>query len=158
MSYIAYLSSNLGYLLVEAPYNARWLTAVRTLIPSNARKVGKSGIYRFSMEYYQPVVQLCDFYFVQVVDLCKMGDRLPAPPADWEEAWARYQQVEPLKRTKSPEESSTDHHTLYVTQDAPQEVIQAAYRALAKLHHPDIGGNADVFKRINAAYRALGGK
>jgi curved DNA-binding protein CbpA len=44
---------------------------------------------------------------------------------------------------------------LAVARDAPPEVIQAAYRALAKVHHPDKGGNEDVFKAIQEAYATL---
>lgn len=44
---------------------------------------------------------------------------------------------------------------LAVARDAPPEVIQAAYRALAKVHHPDKGGNEDTFKAIQEAYSTL---
>lgn len=37
--------------------------------------------------------------------------------------------------------------------NAEQEVVEVAYRALAKKYHPDIvGGDGDEFKRIKAAY------
>ena len=32
---------------------------------------------------------------------------------------------------------------------------KAAYRALAKKHHPDVGGNAEKMVEINAAYEVL---
>lgn len=41
---------------------------------------------------------------------------------------------------------------------ASQEEIKKAFRALAKLHHPDLGGDAEVFKKITAAYAELTGK
>ena len=50
---------------------------------------------------------------------------------------------------------STDHATLYVTPDAPKEVIQAAYRALAKKFHPDLGGDTAIMEKINVAYSNL---
>jgi hypothetical protein len=34
-------------------------------------------------------------------------------------------------------------------------VIRSAYRALAKLHHPDLGGDPNLFRRIQAAYEVL---
>jgi hypothetical protein len=40
---------------------------------------------------------------------------------------------------------------LHVTPDAPPEVIEAAYRALAKTHHPDVGGSDSAMKRLNWA-------
>jgi hypothetical protein len=33
--------------------------------------------------------------------------------------------------------------------------IKRAYRRLAKAHHPDLGGDADAFHRLDAAYRLL---
>jgi DnaJ-class molecular chaperone len=47
------------------------------------------------------------------------------------------------------------HEVLFVTSNAPPEVVLAAYRALAKKHHPDHGGDEEKFKEIDAAYRKL---
>jgi hypothetical protein len=55
----------------------------------------------------------------------------------------------PLQGTANPFE------TLYVAENAPREVVHAAYRALARKFHPDIGGDEDEFKKIDAAYRAI---
>jgi hypothetical protein len=54
-----------------------------------------------------------------------------------------------------------DHYeVLGVTRDAPDEVVRAAYRALAAKHHPDrnpADPDAELrLKRINAAYQVLG--
>lgn len=48
--------------------------------------------------------------------------------------------------------------TLYVTADAPMPVIEAAYRALCKLWHPDISSDPDASERmkaINLAYQRV---
>jgi DnaJ-class molecular chaperone len=42
--------------------------------------------------------------------------------------------------------------TLYVAPDAPETVIKAVYRALAKATHPDTGGDHASMKALNAAY------
>jgi len=51
------------------------------------------------------------------------------------------------------------YNTLKVTQDAPIEVINAAYKALALLYHPDRNiGNADAvikMQEINVAFKVL---
>jgi curved DNA-binding protein CbpA len=50
----------------------------------------------------------------------------------------------------------TDHYrTLQVRRDASPEVIAAAYRRLMKDAHPDVGGDAERAKRLNAAYAVL---
>lgn len=48
---------------------------------------------------------------------------------------------------------------LGVKAEADKQAIINAYRALAKVHHPDAGGSADDFKRLREAYdRGLEGK
>lgn len=42
---------------------------------------------------------------------------------------------------------------LGVAQTASREDVQNAYRALARVHHPDAGGNADSFRRVVEAYK-----
>lgn len=41
---------------------------------------------------------------------------------------------------------------LGVAADADRAAIVNAYRSLAKVHHPDAGGNAADFQRLRAAY------
>lgn len=43
---------------------------------------------------------------------------------------------------------------LGVRKEATRVDIVNAYRALAKTHHPDVGGNADDFRRLRRAYEA----
>jgi DnaJ-domain-containing protein 1 len=51
-----------------------------------------------------------------------------------------------------PEEA---HVVLGVGLGASQEEISAAYRRLARIHHPDVAGDEERMKVINAAYREL---
>jgi len=59
-----------------------------------------------------------------------------------------------------PNQNRTHYDTLKVAPDAPPELIQAAYRSLARLVHPDTNpGNAAAarhMQEINAAYTVLG--
>ena len=57
------------------------------------------------------------------------------------------------------ESSPVDHYrTLQVDPSADVEVIQAAYRVLARRFHPDLAGDDVVMKRLNAAWEVLGDK
>jgi curved DNA-binding protein CbpA len=47
------------------------------------------------------------------------------------------------------------YHVLQVSPDAEPEVIQAAYRALARKHHPDVGGSQVQMAMLNAAWETL---
>jgi hypothetical protein len=47
------------------------------------------------------------------------------------------------------------HAALHLLPDAPPELVDAAYRALAKVHHPDHGGRHEDMVVINQAYEKL---
>ena len=47
------------------------------------------------------------------------------------------------------------HEVLGVRKDSPPEVVEAAYKALAKLRHPDVGGSAEQMAELNAARDAV---
>lgn len=56
----------------------------------------------------------------------------------------------------------TDHYTVLGLQsereDASEADIKKRYRTLSLEHHPDRGGNADTYRKIQAAYDVLGDK
>jgi len=56
---------------------------------------------------------------------------------------------------KGPSVQSSPYDVLHLLPSAPFEVVKAAYKALALLHHPDRGGDEEVFKEINAAYEII---
>lgn len=45
---------------------------------------------------------------------------------------------------------------LGVSRESPPSVIRAAYRSLAKVKHPDAGGNASEFEELNRALKESG--
>jgi hypothetical protein len=52
--------------------------------------------------------------------------------------------------------TGSDHfRVLHLRESAPVELIEGAYRILARLHHPDAGGSHDAMQAINGAYAAL---
>jgi hypothetical protein len=54
-----------------------------------------------------------------------------------------------------PEQSSASKwwNVLGVREDSPKDEITKAYRNLAKAHHPDAGGDKNMFASINEAYQ-----
>lgn len=65
----------------------------------------------------------------------------------------------PSKRRTSrwvpPSQSWGPWRVLYLSENAPEVVVTAAYRALAREHHPDYGGDRDEMAAINAAYEEI---
>lgn len=63
----------------------------------------------------------------------------------------------PPPRPKPPKQSKEDEafNALHLQNSAPPELIKAAYRVMALLHHPDKGGDEAKMKAINAAYKQL---
>ena len=48
------------------------------------------------------------------------------------------------------------YDVLGVQVNSDQDTIKKAYRSLAKKHHPDKGGNDEMFKKVSEAYDVLG--
>lgn len=57
----------------------------------------------------------------------------------------------------APAQSANPYEALHLLPTAPPQVVKAAYRALAQLHHPDKGGDTAAMQAVNAAYEALTG-
>lgn len=54
-----------------------------------------------------------------------------------------------------PEKQQDPYETLQIMRDAPIEVAEAAYKARARLAHPDNGGSAEQMKQLNEAINAI---
>ena len=65
---------------------------------------------------------------------------------------AKEKQKERREGRAAPKSEADPFAALYLLPSAPVEVVKAAYRALATLHHPDHGGDVEKMKAINAAY------
>jgi len=66
--------------------------------------------------------------------------------------WGKEKQKERREGRAAPKPAPDPFAALYLLPSAPVEVVKAAYRALATLHHPDHGGDVEKMKAINAAY------
>lgn len=61
----------------------------------------------------------------------------------------------PPPKPPPPPSTSSDWDVLYLRRGAPAGLIDAVYRWWAKKEHPDLGGNPETMKTINAAYDRL---
>jgi hypothetical protein len=58
----------------------------------------------------------------------------------------------------APRAGAEHFQTLHLLPTAPVELIEASYRVLAHLHHPDVGGDLRSMQDLNAAYAAISGR
>lgn len=65
------------------------------------------------------------------------------------------QERQQTTRTAPPAGSDQSFAELHLRSTAPVELIHGAYRILAKLYHPDLGGDTSTMERINAAYQRI---
>lgn len=78
---------------------------------------------------------------------------LPSGDAVADAAAAQLQRPRPMPPPATPDE--LPHVVLGVQPDAPAEVVEGAWRALAKTAHPDRGGTDAAMHRITAARDAM---
>jgi hypothetical protein len=61
-----------------------------------------------------------------------------------------------VREVNKADQTADDHvHILHLRETAPLELIESAYRTLAKICHPDRGGDHATMRQINSAYEAL---
>jgi len=61
----------------------------------------------------------------------------------------------PPPRAEAAARSSGPAAVLHIANDAPLAVAEAAYRALARHEHPDVGGSTATMQQLNAAIEAI---
>ena len=79
---------------------------------------------------------------------CLLGSRYKAAPHTVSEPHA----PPPPRASNVPLELMQAYARLYLLPSAPKEVVRAAHRALAQIHHPDRGGNIEKMVEINLAF------
>ena len=117
-----------------------------------SRLSGGGVLYRVSPEWRDAVSEMMRFYFVHFSDAPGYLFGQQVEEESWRSTWERVKagsREEPATPERSP------WSLLYVTQDAPLEVVHAAYRALTKLHHSDVGGDDVTMVEINLAYAKI---
>jgi hypothetical protein len=162
MQYVkARISRSFGKLILETPYVAEYVNALKTVIPSQFRDYTGNGLWAIDPRYFSCALALYKHFFGDGYIDSTNGVAEPQV-SDWKERWEvwkttsnkRGEKENPRQPPRSSQ-SSNAFSVLYVTSNAPPEVIKAVYRTLASIHHPDKGGDLAVMQQINAAYEEL---
>ncbi len=123
---------------LQFPYDAGLIDALKAGIPAHARTydpVAKS--WTITSTYASTAFRLMSAVFpdVDVVEQTSAGSSARGDRVDESDPWV----------------------ILHLRPTAPLELVVAAHRCLAKIHHPDRGGTTAVMQEINAAAEALRG-
>lgn len=156
MSAIPTLSRTLNKVVYQGPYSKDWAAAINHVIPGPDRK-RRQGSWIFEDYWYRAVYEITQYYFGYFADLVDDEKIRAERDPSW---WGRWQQYLGMTKRRLFVDSQNSNRSsarsrLFVTDDAPREVIVGAYRALVKIHHPDAGGDEEQFKTIDAAYKEV---
>ncbi len=131
-----------GELELRTPFDPRYVEELKETIPSHARQFcGTRKAWIIDLPYQDHALEIFDYYFPKgtLTDHRKTSSRRDdAPP-----------------RPQASPSVASPYRILFVTEDAPTEVVIAAYRALSKLHHPDRGGDLTAMQELNRAYELV---
>ncbi len=155
------IKRSFGQIITETPYNQSWVEAIKAVIPQSRRKWTGGQEWSFDPMYYSCIRTIIEHHFGTAYTDATGGVSEPQT-SEWVERWNVYKDgvhkqheresyVPPPRQMKTV----TAYQTLYVTPNAPKEVVTAAWRALSKLHHEANGGDQEVLARINAAHTEL---
>jgi hypothetical protein len=110
------------------PYEPAWVARVKALVPTDNREWNPAAkTWTIWPPHVEAVLALTMAIFRHIDDV---GAAAPAPAVD---AW----------------------RVLHLRETAPPEVIESAFRTLAKLVHPDRGGSHEQMLALTAARDAL---
>lgn len=158
------ITKDWGHVIVESPHSQEYVNAIKYCIHKQYRSFESlSRVWKVDARYFECMVTLVKAYFGSFID--STGGVSSQQATDWKERWEVFKTMEHTRQTHEQQSGwnprtrkSTSHGpfgVLYVTPNAPKEVIKAAYRVLAQLYHPDRGGDTALMQQLNAAYDEL---
>ncbi len=153
---------------VRTPYNADFISELKSSIDAGDREYVPEGRFWIVVgEHLAQLRRICERYFVNVeVRYCYDAPHSSTSSTSYatEPDCSRcsYRMRSDARRAVStplPGQGDTSaHDVLFLRAGAPDAVIDAVYRALAKEYHPDVNPRgADTMVRINKAYQTLKG-
>jgi hypothetical protein len=129
-----------GQLELNTPYRKPFVDRLKESIPADYREWRPDEkVWMIEFGYHQIAIRLFEMFY---------------PDGEVQSA-TTHQRHRTTTASHAPVSIDPDRRLLYVNNDAPQEVVSAAYRALSKLHHPDRGGDLTRMQQLNDAYARL---
>uniref|UniRef100_A0A6M3IPW1 Putative chaperone n=1 Tax=viral metagenome TaxID=1070528 RepID=A0A6M3IPW1_9ZZZZ len=118
-------------LQLEAPYDKDFTNTLKTSIPTKKRIWDNNDkCWYVTKDQFDRLTHMLDMFFDDTI-------LVDFPKAEVShDAWTM----------------------LYLVENAPLELVRTAYKTLAMMYHPDKGGDQEVMKRINLAYKEILGE
>lgn len=116
---------------------------MRRFVPSTHKFCDQNGAWHIDLKYVIALGQ---------IQLANGGNLSLAELPDYETVQLT-EYVQRLSKKKSKTTLSDDAYSLlYLLPAAPRLIVDAVWKALAKIHHPDCGGDTETFQKYQAAY------
>lgn len=131
-----------GSITMRSPYSESFVEDFKRSIPWRSRKWhGEEKHWWVDSRFARDAEVLCKDWFedVTVILYRREDEQRAAPP------------------NSAPPRSYGPWETLGLLPDRHPLVVEAVYKALMKVHHPDLGGDTATAQAINDAYRKLKG-
>ncbi len=121
---------------VTFPFDRIFVDAIKADVPPHSRTYDPDEKAWYIAVAYQRIIrQLLEAVFIEV----EVSD------------FGRHES----RRAEPDVGGRTEFHVLHLRESAPPELVEAAFRCLARIHHPDRGGDTATMQAINSAYAAL---
>jgi len=126
-----------GAAVLTFPYAAELVDALKATVPGYARTYDPATrAWTVTAAYASVAARLMHQTFADVETVDAQG----GPTAD-----------------RGRPTGGDPYQVLHLLPSAPDEVVTVVYRTLARLNHPDCGGEHDAMLALNQAYDAIGG-
>lgn len=164
---------------IWAPYNEEFRVALKAEVPRSERRwdpsercwrVGKlwiASVHDLLLEHYPGTeIRFTDRAIGIIREMMLEQQAPPPPPPPAAPKSPKRKASRPSSHQShgydfSPQpppsypNTPSPYAVLGVMENAPDEVVKAAYKAQARRHHADLGGNDQRMKEINAAYEEI---
>lgn len=144
-------SNGPGELRIRTPFDRDYIDRMKFEISSNMRQWDvQEKVWIVQSSVFDEIHHLISEYFPGHVILISY---------DAQAEIDRYHEKPPQARqgesSHSIAISTGPYAVLFINDSAPNCVVDAAYKALAKLYHPDCGGDSGSMSRINSAIASI---
>lgn len=135
-------------LVVHTPFNRAFVDALKEELPRSYRRWSPGDrAWKVIVFAFKDLITILEEHFPDY-----QIDYSAEAIAVIEQKHPRYFKDGGYGVTRSPGSGSTPHDTLFIQKNAPMCVIVAAYKALSRENHPDMGGDRDSMAKINNAF------